>query len=112
MEPEPHPTPESERLELEHFAGLVGQTFEIRRTLHGEPVGFRVTLIKAEPSRYPRARERFRDPFDLLFELAPGEQLPQLSSILHHPELGEFAALLVPAQPEPGDGALLAATFN
>ena len=100
------------RLELADFEPLVGSVFEIRRSLHGEALDLKATLNRASASRFPRARERFRHPFELLFELEPEVQIPQLSCVLFHVELGEFDAFLVPMQPEPGGAGLLLATFN
>src|SRR5687768_4967723 len=93
-----------EKLELESFKPLVGDSFHVTPAHEGEP--FEVVLASADPTPYggPDTYNGRRMPFSLLFRAEDGTLVPQQICRFAHGEAGETELFVVPLGPQ--DGAM------
>jgi len=95
-----------ELLTLQHFAGLVNETFPA--ALNEGEVPF--VLVEARALQAP-AKDVVRPPFSLLFRNSSSFLFPQQIYRMRHPSLGEIGIFLVPVARE-REGFLYQALFN
>ena len=85
-----------EKLELQRFAGLVGESFELV-VEEGEPLSLELTEAGPVGELSAKQAEELgkRLPFSLVFRGPAALHMPQGIRTLRHPELGELTIFLV-----------------
>lgn len=84
-------------LDFTDFQALLGEHFQVYSHV-GLPSTVQLVQVKARPSQTKQADNLRSDCFSLAFAAPKGHGLTQDSYTFVHPELGQFALFIVPAQ--------------